>query len=108
MARAPGVLQIGAEGGVGQPGAAVELVVLQLGEHAKALGVAPAPVRQAVAQGFADAHAQRTADAADFQRVGQARVDMVVAGNRVNPLPQRPRRAYELSSLRHSAAHRAG
>ena len=40
MARAPGVLQVSAEGGIRQPGAAVELVILQLGEHAKALGVA--------------------------------------------------------------------
>jgi len=40
MARGPGVLEVAAEGGVGQPGAAVELVVFQLGEHAKALGVA--------------------------------------------------------------------
>ena len=36
----PGVFQVGAEGRVGQPGAAVELVVFQLGEYAKTLGVA--------------------------------------------------------------------
>ncbi|MNZ33415.1 hypothetical protein D3C78_507610 [compost metagenome] len=142
VACAPWVLQVSTEGGIGQPGTAVELVVLQLGEYPKALGVAfeveevgalvvahvvqpatpggllepvadgvfarvaerwvadvmgqagrlhdhpqvagGAPVRQAVAQGFADAHAQRAADAADFQRVGQACVDMVVAGNRVH------------------------
>lgn len=40
MARAPGVLQVSAEGGVSQPGTAVELVVLQLGKYAKALGIA--------------------------------------------------------------------
>ena len=141
VARAPRVLEVGAEGGIRQPGAAVELVVLQLGKHAKTLCVAfeveevgplvvvhavqpatpggllepvangvfagvaerrvadvvgqagrlndhsqvtgGAPVRQAVAQGFADAHAQRAADTADFQRMGQTRVDMIVAGNRV-------------------------
>lgn len=43
-----------------------------------------APVGQVVAQGFADAHAQRATYAADFQRVGETRVDMVVAGNRVH------------------------
>ena len=36
----PGVFQVGAEGGVGQARAAVELVVFQLGEHTKALCVA--------------------------------------------------------------------
>lgn len=30
MAGAPGVFEVGAEGGIGQPGATVELVVLQL------------------------------------------------------------------------------
>lgn len=40
MARAPGVLQVSAEGGIRQPGTAVELVILQLGEHTKALGIA--------------------------------------------------------------------
>ncbi|MNN25693.1 hypothetical protein D3C81_1391760 [compost metagenome] len=142
MAGAPRVLEVGAEGGVGQPGAPVELVILQLGEDAKALGIAfeveevgalvvahgvqpatprrllepvadgvfarmaerwvanivgqagrlhdhpqvtgLAPVGQAVTQGFANPHAERPPDAADFQRVGQARVDMVVAGNRVH------------------------
>lgn len=125
MTGAPGVLQVSTEGGVGQPGAAVELVILQLGEDTKALGVAfeveeigtlvvahvvqpatpccllepvadgvfagmaerwvanvvgqagrlhdhpqvtgLAPVRQAVTQGFAHPHAERAADAADFQ-----------------------------------------
>ena len=142
MACGPGVFQVGPEGGVGQARTAVELVVFQLGQDAKALGIALeiekvgalgiahriepaapggllepmadgvfagmaegrvadvmgqagrlhdhaqvawlAPVRQGFAQGFADAHAQRAADAADFQRVGQARVDMVVAGDRVD------------------------
>ena len=40
MARRPGVLEVGAKGGVGQPRAAVELVILELGEYAKALGIA--------------------------------------------------------------------
>ena len=40
MASGPGVLEVGAEGGVGQPGAAIELVIFQLGEYAKALRVA--------------------------------------------------------------------
>ncbi|MDT4847913.1 hypothetical protein FQZ97_819900 [compost metagenome] len=142
MARGPGVFQVGAEGGVGQAHAAVELVVFQLGQYPQTLGVALeaeevgalglahgvqpapcggllepvadgvfagvaerrvadvvgqaggldddaevrglAPVRQRVAQGFADAHAQGTAHAAHFQRVGEARVDMVVAGDRVH------------------------
>lgn len=142
MAGRPGVLEVGAEGGVGQPCAAVELVVFQLGEYAKALGVAfeiekvaafgiahriqpaasggllkpvangvfagvaewrvadivgqagglhhhaqiarRAPVRQFVTQHLADAHGQRTADAADFQGVGQAGVDMVVARHRMH------------------------
>jgi len=39
VAGGPGVFQVGAEGCVGQSGAAVELVVFQLGEHAKALSV---------------------------------------------------------------------
>lgn len=142
VASGPGVLEVGAEGCVGQPGATVELVVLELGEHAKALGVAfevekvgalgvvhrvqpaapggllepvadgvfagvaerriadvvgqarrlhdhaqvtrLAPVGQGLAQGLADPHAQRTADATDFQRVSQAGVDVVVAGDRVD------------------------
>ena len=141
MAGAPGVLEVSAESGVRQPGAAVELVILQLGEYAKALGIAfeveevgalviahvvqPAtpccllepvangvfagvaerrvadvvsqagrlhdhpevtrfaPVWQAVTQGFAHPHAKRAADATDFQGMGQACMDMVVAGNRV-------------------------
>jgi len=43
-----------------------------------------APIRQLVAQYLADAHAQRTADATHFQRVRQARVNMIVAGYRVH------------------------
>ena len=39
VAGGPGVFQVGAEGRVGQSGAAVELVVFQLGEYAKTLGV---------------------------------------------------------------------
>lgn len=142
MARCPGVLEVGAERGVGQARAAVELVVFELGEDAKALGVAfemqevgafflahavqpaapggllepvadgvfagvaegrvadvmgqarglhdhahvggVAPVRQAVADDLADAHAQRAADTADFQRVGQAGMDVIVARYRVD------------------------
>ena len=138
----PGVFQVGAERRVSQPGATVELVVFQLGEYAKALGIALetekvatfgrthriqpatsggllkpmadgiftgmakgritnvvsqagglhdhaqvarlAPVRQGIADHLANAHTQRTAHAADFQRVGQAGVDMVVTGNRVH------------------------
>lgn len=142
MAGGPRVFQVSAQGGVGQPRAAVELVVLKLGEHAEALGVAfeieevitlgaahviqptaacgllepmadgvfagvserrvadvmgqagrlhhhaqvarVAPVGQGAAQGFADAHAERAAYAADFQGMGQACVDVVVAGDRVH------------------------
>lgn len=40
VSSAPGVLQVGAERGVGQAHAPVELVVLQLGEDPKALGIA--------------------------------------------------------------------
>ncbi|MCY1178434.1 hypothetical protein D9M73_187820 [compost metagenome] len=40
MARGPGVFQVGAEGGVGQAHATVELVILQLGQHPQALGIA--------------------------------------------------------------------
>ncbi|MNN46294.1 hypothetical protein D3C81_1606730 [compost metagenome] len=36
----PRVFEISPEGRVGQPGTAVELVILKLGEHAKPLGVA--------------------------------------------------------------------
>lgn len=40
VASGPGVFQVGAQRGVGQPGTAVELVVFQLREYPKALGVA--------------------------------------------------------------------
>lgn len=141
VAGAPGVLEVGAQGGVGEARAAIELVILQLGQHAKALGIAfeieevapfgiahriqpaasggllepvpdrvlagvaerrvadivgqagrlhhhaqvagRAPVRQAIAQCLAHPHAQRAAHATDLQRVGQARVDVIVAGDRV-------------------------
>ncbi|MNY22768.1 hypothetical protein D3C86_1564070 [compost metagenome] len=43
-----------------------------------------APVGQGIADGFTDAHAQRAADATDFQRVGQARVDVIVTGDWMN------------------------
>jgi len=43
-----------------------------------------APFGQLVAQHFADPHAERATDAADFQRMGQACVDVIVAGNRVH------------------------
>lgn len=39
MPGGPRVLEVSAQGGVGQPGAAIELVVLELGEHPKALGI---------------------------------------------------------------------
>ena len=142
VARGPRVFEVGAQGGIGQPGATVELVILQLGQHAEALGIAleveevialgaahvvqpaapgrllepvadgvfagvaerwvadvvgqagrlhhhaqvarVAPVGQGAAQGFADAHAQGAADAADFQRVGQPRMDVIVARHRVH------------------------
>ncbi|MCY1413335.1 hypothetical protein D9M71_287640 [compost metagenome] len=142
VAGGPGVFQVGAEGGVGQAHAAVELVVFQLGQHAEALGVALevqevgalllahlvqpaarggllepvadgvlagvaerrvadvvgqagglhddaeiagiAPLGKLVAQHLADPHAQRAADAADLQGMGEAGVDMVVAGDRVH------------------------
>jgi uncharacterized protein YoaH (UPF0181 family) len=54
----------------------------RLHHHAQVGGVAP--VWQRVAQGFTDTHAQRAADAADFQRVGQAGVNVIVAGDRVH------------------------
>ena len=54
----------------------------RLHDHAKIARFAP--VRQFLAKDLADAHPQRAADAANFQRMGQARVDMVVAGNRMN------------------------
>lgn len=142
MAGAPGVFEVGAEGGIGQPGATVELVVLQLRKHAEALRIAleieevgtlvithvvqppapgrllepvtygvfarmaewrvadvvgqagrlhdhpqvagRAPVWQAFAQGFTHAHAQRTPHATDFQRMGQARVNVIVTGDGVH------------------------
>jgi len=138
----PRVFQIGTKGGVGQPCAAVELVVFQLGQYPKPLGIAfeveevialgsahiiqPAasgrllkpvangiftgvperrvadvmgqagrlhhhaqvarftPVGQGATQGFAYAHAEGAADAADFQGVGQASMDMVIARYRVH------------------------
>ena len=40
MLRGPWVLEVGAEGGVGQARAAFELVIFQLGQHAETLGVA--------------------------------------------------------------------
>jgi hypothetical protein len=138
----PWILQVGAEGGVGQARATVELVIFKLRQHPETLGVAfeieevtsfrfahcvqPAapggllepvpnriftgmperrvadvmgqagrlhhhaqvagfaPVGQGAAHGFADTHAQRAADAADFQGMGQAGVDMVVARNRMH------------------------
>jgi len=40
MPGSPRVLEVSAKGGVGEPGAAIELVVLELGEHTKALRVA--------------------------------------------------------------------
>ncbi|CEG52415.1 hypothetical protein PXNS11_250028 [Stutzerimonas xanthomarina] len=43
-----------------------------------------APFGQVLAQHFPYAHAQGTADAADLKRVGQAGVDMVIAGNRMH------------------------
>ena len=54
----------------------------RLDHHAQVTGIAP--VGQGGTQGLADSHAQRAADAAHFQRVGQAGVDVVVAGNRVD------------------------
>ncbi|RMS43381.1 hypothetical protein ALP71_05772 [Pseudomonas coronafaciens pv. garcae] len=142
MTRRPRVLEVSAQGGVGQASASVELMVFQLRQHSETLRVAfeieevvalgfahrvepassggliepvangifarvaergiadivgqagrlydhaqvarVAPVGQGGAQGFADAHAQRPADATDFQRVGQTSVDMIVAGHRVD------------------------
>ncbi len=52
MPRGPRVLQVGTQRGVGQPGAAVELVILQLREYAKALRIA-FEVEEVVALGFA-------------------------------------------------------
>jgi len=43
-----------------------------------------APLWQGVTQAFADPHAQRAADAADLQGVGQTRMDMVIAGHRMD------------------------
>ncbi len=43
-----------------------------------------APFRQAIAEDFTDAHAQRAADAGHFQGVGQAGMDVVVARYRVH------------------------
>ncbi|MCY1402452.1 hypothetical protein D9M71_175940 [compost metagenome] len=40
MASTPGVLQVRTQGRIGQSGATVELVILQLSQHAKALGIA--------------------------------------------------------------------
>src|SRR5690606_4914323 len=52
-----------------------------LHDHAQVGGVAPGG--QFVAQYFADTHAQGAAHAADFQRMGQAGMDVVVAGDRM-------------------------
>lgn len=142
MAGGPGVLEVRAQGRVGQARAAVELVVFQLGQYPEPLGIAfeveeiitlggahvvqpaasrcllepvadgvfagmperwvadvmgqagrlhhhaqvarVAPVGQGAAQGFAHAHAEGAAYAADFQGVSQACMDMVVAGHRVH------------------------
>src|SRR5690606_6068808 len=42
-----------------------------------------APFRHLLAQHLTDAHAKRSPDAADFQRVCQPGVDMIIAGNRI-------------------------
>lgn len=159
MAGGPGIFKVSAQGGVGQPRTAVELMVFKLGEHPKTLGIAfevkeviafgaahviqpaapggllepvangvfarvperwvadvmgqagrlhhhaqvarVAPVGQGAAQGFAYAHAQGAPHAADFQRVGQACVDMVVARHRVylGLAPQAPERARENNAV---------
>ena len=138
----PRVLEKGAQGGVGQACATVELVVFQLRQHPKALCIAfkaqevvtldiahiiqpatlggllepvangvftgvtkrrianvvgqagrlhhhaqiggVAPLRQGTADRFAHAHAQGAADAANFERVGEAGMDMIVAVDRVD------------------------
>ncbi|MCY1402083.1 hypothetical protein D9M71_172150 [compost metagenome] len=53
-----------------------------LDDHTEIAGVAP--FRQLVAEHLADPHAQRAADAADFEGMGQACVDVVIAGDRVH------------------------
>lgn len=138
----PRVFEEGAQRGVRQAGATVELVILQLRKHPEALCIAfkaqevptlgfthivqPAavcgllepvanrvftrvaerriadvmgqagrlhhhpqvggvtPVGQGAAQGFAHPHAQGTAHAADFQGMGQACVNVIVAGDGMN------------------------
>ena len=52
MTGGPGVFQVSAQRSVGQPCAAVELVVFQLGQHAKTLGVA-FEVKEVIALGAA-------------------------------------------------------
>ena len=54
----------------------------RLHHHPQVAGFAP--VGQGAADRLADPHAQGAADATDFQGVGQARVDVIVAGNRVH------------------------
>ena len=54
VARGPRVLEVSAEGGVGQSRTAVELVILQLREHAESLGVA-FEIEEVTALGFAHA-----------------------------------------------------
>ena len=52
-----------------------------LHHHAQVCRIAP--VRQGAAQCFAYTHPQRAADTTDFERVRQAGMNMVVAGDRV-------------------------
>lgn len=54
MTGSPGVFEVRAQGGVGQPRAAVELVVFKLGEYPKALGIA-FEVKEVIAFGAAHA-----------------------------------------------------
>ena len=54
----------------------------RLHDHSQIAGLAP--VGQGAAKGFADTHAQRAAHTADFQGVGQPRVNVVIAGDRVH------------------------
>ena len=54
----------------------------RLHDHAQVTRIAP--LRQRTAQCFADAHTQRAAHTTDFQRVGQAGVNVIVAGNRMH------------------------
>ena len=142
VAGAPRVFEVGAQRCIGQPHAAVELVILQLREHTQTLGIAfevekiatllvshvvqPAapgcllepvtyrilaavaerriadvvgqarglhqrtevagftPRGQFAAQRLAHPQTQRATHAAHLQRMGQARVNVVVAGDRVH------------------------